>query len=275
MTNCFSLNELFHLGVSKSELNELLSSGRLTRLRRGWFAGALADPNAVRAIRLGGRLGCLSGCRAHGLWVPPGNDLHVIYGAGRKTPSPLDGVQFHRLSTPCNQALADVDQCLAQVIRFHDPESALVVLESAMDRRLISEADARGLIRAAGSVKAKALAHLRTGAQSGSETRVRLFLQRRRIPVRAQVHLDGLGRVDLLAGRSLIIETDSDAHHSSAEAQTRDRGRDLRAWEMGYQFVRLGFTQVWHTWDHTQQVLGSILRSGIHLKHPQPPTSIH
>ena len=49
-------------GYTKRQIEASVMAGNLRRIMRGWYAGADADPDVVRALKLGGRLGCLSGC---------------------------------------------------------------------------------------------------------------------------------------------------------------------------------------------------------------------
>lgn len=188
----FAASELGNLGSSDKAIADLVAAGRLIRLRRGWFASPLANTDALRALQLGGRLGCLSGCKAHGLWVPPHSDLHVILNPGAVAQRQPDGVTFHRSLISHHQALIPLKDCLSQVLHRHGVETGLVVIESAVSLDLLHEADARAILRAAPARHQAALGRFRLGAQSGSETRLRLFLQRRNVQVQAQVEIPGV-----------------------------------------------------------------------------------
>lgn len=66
--------------MSRSEITRRASMGELTRVARGWYALPFANDQVMRAIRLGGRLGCLSGCDFYGLWVPAhGESSHRVW----------------------------------------------------------------------------------------------------------------------------------------------------------------------------------------------------
>lgn len=109
-------------------------------------------------------------------------------------------------------------------------------------------------------------------SQSGTESRVRLHLQQRHVPVRPQVHIVGVGRVDLLVGNSLAIELDSRAHHTGAENYAKDRSRDLELVRLGYRVIRLTYQQVFDDWAATQLTLSDVLSSRAHRRHPKPGT---
>lgn len=142
-----------------------------------------------------------------------------------------------------------------------------MVLESAVQKALLSDDDAHALIREASVHKRRTLQFFDGSAGSGSETRVRLFLQQHRFNVRPQQKIAGVGAVDLLVGKSLIIECDSAAHHTD---HREDRRRDLAARELGYSTVRLSYSQIHRTWSKTQAKVLRILRTGKHLAPPSP-----
>ena len=267
----YTVAELADRGIGVREAARLAREGRLSRVRPGWYADAFSAPEAVRAVELGGRLGCLSASHLHGLWVPRHADLHVVVNPGARLPAVHpERVQFHRLARACPGSVAGVGEAVAQVLHRHDMESALVVLESAVNGGQLDEAEARHLLAHAPHRSRRAAQYFSPGAQSGSETRVRLFFQRNRVPVQSQVFIPGVGRVDLLVGRSWIIEADSAAHHSSPRDVAVDTGRDLHARELGYDRDRLSFEQIWDTWDSTQDFLLARLRTRRHLRPPVP-----
>lgn len=226
--------------------------------------GSLWSPDNQDALKAGGRLGCLSGCQFHGLWTPTHRDPHIIIptyaGASRQ--------EWHRAAGRFPEtAVFPLADCLRQVIKHHEPEASLMVLESAVNKELMRPSEARHII-AGGSVRSRrTLEFFDPKAESGSETRVRLFLQQHRFKVRSQVVIPGVGRVDLLVGKSQILECDSQAHHGDHRV---DRRRDLAARELGYDSDRLSFEQVHHTWEATQEFLLRLLRTGRHLLEPRP-----
>lgn len=266
----YSIQDLRGEGFSRRKIDRLVSVGELRRLSRGWYARPDADPDVALALIHRGRIGCLTGCGLYGVWVPADKRLHILAGAKRR-PSlppeawwhPWDGAQPR---TP----VFSLEDCLAQVIHRHDVESALICLESATNRSLIEEGTARRLIKETPTKRCAGLSYFDPRAESGTETRVRLLLQHRHVPVRCQVAIDGLGRVDLIAGESLIIECDSTRYHTAEENYERDRRRDLIAMHTGLRTLRLTYSQVFHTWEHTKSVLSDLLKSRVHRRRPRP-----
>lgn len=254
-TGIASYRDLRKAGHSRREITEALETGAITRFARGWYASANADREAMKAIQLGGRLGCLSGCQRHGLWIPPNAGSHIVYGEGCTPARRRSSMHFADAPQP-KTAIWPLLDCLDHVVHRHSTETSLIVLESALNLKLVTRADVRRLLLPY-LTRGDAIGRHLSCAESGSETRVRLFLQQRQVRVRPQVAIAGVGRVDLLVGRSLIIECDSQAHHSGATDYENDRARDLAARDLGYDTMRLSYRQIWRQWPSTME---SILR---------------
>ncbi|MFT0847779.1 DUF559 domain-containing protein [Actinomycetaceae bacterium L2_0104] len=136
--------------------------------------------------------------------------------------------------------------------RNHGTEEALIVLESGINLGRISPYDILSRLDLPAKKREVLHKHLSV-AESGSETRVRYFLQRQRISVQAQIVIPTVGRVDMLVGRKLIIECDGEAYHSSSMAFENDRQRDIAAGNAGYRTMRLSYRQIWNGWQSTQR----------------------
>ena len=262
-TGVLSYQELRELGMSRTAIEHALARGVLMRVARGWYATTEAHPGVVSALKAGARVGCLTGCDLYGLWTPRHGQVHAVYPENRGV-RPAKGLVLHsstheRFPRGIVWPLWD---CLDQVARRHDAESALIVLESAVNLGQVTDADARSLISALPLKAARAMS-LFDVAESGSETRVRLFFQRRRVPVIPQAYIAGIGRVDLLVGDRLIIECDSREFHGP-DRQVIDRSRDLAAMDLGLERIRLSYPQIWHTWASTQVSLNRALQRRLH-----------
>lgn len=243
-----------------------LASGEL-RSAGKWYADATAPSDAVLACSMGGRLGCLSATRLHGLWTPETPSPHVLFRreTGGKT------VIAHRLSAwGFTGPVAPLRESVRQAIRFHDAETGLIVLESALNSGALDDSDAEQLVSEAADRKQRVLNRFQSTAQSGTETRVRLWFQQRRVPVRAQVEIEDVGYVDLLVGSSLVIELDSRAHHTAAADYANDRRRDLVLHRRGYRVIRLTYQQVFGEWEKTQQVLAELIADRAHRRRTKP-----
>ncbi len=268
------------IGLNDRQLATAVRTGRLRAVARGWYALPGADEEVVRTLRLGTRLTCLSAARLYGLWVPDEarSRLHVAIRRGDASPV-RQGVVVHRLRSggwPTSGPVLDVADCLDHVLRYHPVETGLMVLESAVNRGVVTESAARGLIGRVPLRKRRAgLQHFDPRSESGSETRVRLWIQRRNRPVRSQVQVAGVGRVDLLVGDSLVIEVDSRAHHTGQDAYQKDRLRDLLLMSLGFVVLRLTWEQIFLSWPATVRLLERLLRMNRHRLPLGPEASVH
>lgn len=245
-----------------------VAAGAMRRVARGWYATPTADHQAVRAVQLGGRLSCLSACAAHGLWMPPNRDLHVTFN--RRVPGSLPpGIIGHYdRELGSEPAVRPLLSALTEVVRHHDTETALIVLDSAINQGILTDADVISLVGKCPKSKQRVLRYLDGRADSGTETRVRYFFQRRGVTVEPQVYIPTVGRIDLRVGRSLLIECDSWAHHTGEANYHKDRSRDLILIPDANRVLRLTFEQVFYQWPSTQQALIRLVRARLHRPLP-------
>src|SRR5690625_5640485 len=78
-----------------------------------------------------------------------------------------------------------------------DGEDAAVLLESALERRLLTVQEVEALLERAPIATRSRIGALSTASDSGSETRVVRWLRRRGFHVEQQVHLAGVGFIDV------------------------------------------------------------------------------
>lgn len=252
------------LEMDERELRAAVEMGRLHRVASGWYATPGSSTREVEAVAAGGRLGCLSGCAAHGLWTPAHPSPHIIIPRSAKRRRP----EWHRASGPLPPtSVYPLEECLAQVAHHHDPETTLMVMESSAHLGLVTPSMISVLLAGAGVHHQRTLKFFDPRAESGSETRVRLWLRQNRFPVESQPVLEGVGRFDLKVGSSLLIECDSAEFHHDQEV---DRARDLSAMALGYTAIRLSYGQIHFSWEVTRGVLLAALRTRRHLRAPIP-----
>jgi very-short-patch-repair endonuclease len=265
--------QLIANGWTRHAVRSAVSSGSLRKLSYGWYEAGTCSVDEHTAASAGLRVGCLTGLRELGVWVPPTAHPHMITprwsqarGAGIRHVLPRGA------SWPRTRITYGIDDCLRQALRHHDVETGLIVLESAANLRLLTAGTVTELIREAPPHVADQLERrFDPRSESGTETRVRLFLARRRYPIRPQVVIPDVGRVDLLVGESLIIECDSRAHHTGETSYASDRRRDLRAAALGYTVIRLTWEQVFLDWDATRALLLEHLRT---RRYRRPPARV-
>lgn len=247
-----SRRQLIAWGDTDTDIRRRTRTGDLRRLRPGWFALPQADERVAQAVAAGGTLGCASALRWYGVWVldrrwhvraprdglkrvPPGATV-CRCPASRQVPrAPIDDL---------GTALVTASSCLAG-------EEFVAALDSVVNLGLMHPEQV-ALLFANAPVRVRRLVAMMDRAESGTETLVRLRLRALGITVQTQAQIDGVGRVDLLIGDSLVIEVDSVQHHTSASAYQADRLRDRRLRARGYVPIRLTFEQVIHDWGSAE-----------------------
>lgn len=267
----YTYQDLRERGYSAAGVANAVAENQIERVAHGLYAEDIANQRVVRSLKLGGKLGCLSGCALYEVWTPPDSGLHVIFTSAEDIPAgaAVTGVCAHvRGRRRTKEPVWSLLDCLDHTIRYHDAETALIVLESAIHKKLITTDDAVVLLADHPRKATRILKHLDI-AESGTETRVRLFLRRRNLPVTPQVWITTEDRVDLLIGESLIIECDSKEFHSSQESYEKDRKRDVRLRTLGYDVLRLSYNQVCREWEATQLDLDVEIRRRRYRKKPE------
>ncbi|QOQ39496.1 type IV toxin-antitoxin system AbiEi family antitoxin domain-containing protein [Trueperella pecoris] len=266
----FTTSDLQAIGINpRTFLPKAVAKGRLRRLERGIYARPGANSQVVRAILLGGRISCLSACKLYGLWVPHSPRLHVLTLRNVMTAKNSDVIMHSQHRRPPLLVPSPLET-VEQVLHFHDAETGLMVLDSALNKGLLRLEEVPELIRNLSKRKQRVLIRATGLAQSGLETRVRNFLISERVPVRPQVEIPTVGRVDMVAGESLILECNGDAFHSTKEQRNRDYLRIQNAKLLGYETVSLSYEQIFYRWEETKAYLRRLIRQRRHLRKPTP-----
>lgn len=238
-------------GCSRSEVRRAADAGRIDRVRQGVYALPDLDPDIVTAAAHGGALTCASALRAWGVWVLPEPDrsIHVWLGkAGRAHAHPGCACSVHFSVGRSALGLAPVADCLIHAYRCIDGEAFFAAYESAWNKRLIGAHD-RARIRAALPRSAEWMLDLaRPDAESGLESLLRLRLHLLGIRLDCQVDIAGVGRVDFVVGRRLILEVDGRENHAGVDRRHRDLMRDAAASARGFETLRFDYAMVVHDW---------------------------
>lgn len=257
-----SVPELESLGMGRAHREAALASGRLERVRIGWFARPDADPEVVMAVRRHGCVTCASALRLHGVWVPASLGRGHVRSARRSSEWRPPGCRGYGPPLPVTSAIDGVETAFRCLLRFGSSEDIVVVADSLLHLALATRADLETW-SADAPRRTRALMATVDLAESGTESMTRIRLRRRRVRVRTQVWIDRR-RVDLVVGDLLVIECDGAEHHSSWQAQSADRERDRALSAAGYLVVRLTYRQIVHDWPRVEQDLLAIIRRGGH-----------
>ncbi|WP_432560077.1 DUF559 domain-containing protein [Granulicoccus sp. GXG6511] len=267
-----STAQLLALGIDSEEIRRLVAVEALRPLRRGWYAGADADPTVERAVKLGGALSCVSALRLHDFWAPgkwPNRNLHIRrtrHFHGVKLPKDVTGcrVPGHTEAT-VKRSVDPMGTALACAVGCLPAEAAVTLMDSALNKQLYSPEELRALIQPLPWRASRLLERVDPGAESGTESLVRHRLLVLGVKFRTQVHIGDVGRVDLLIGDRLVIEVDSKAYHSDSDAFHNDRRRDRRLVAMGYLVIRLTYEDVMNNWTSIEPDLLAVIRERRHL----------
>lgn len=249
-------------GISRKALAAHAVAGSIQRVRPGVFASNDTNSQVVRAAEHGGTLTCEAALKLHGIWtISEEPELHVWLGAnGRRHPHPDCDCVTHFFGGPTRFGVASLETALVHVFFCAGEEAFFAAFESAWRRRRLSKA-ARLHIRAAIPESARWLVDFaRSDADSGLESLLRLRLHLLGVELRRQVDIDGVGRVDFVAGGRLIIEVDGKENHDGPAKRHKDLVRDAAASALGYESLRFDYAQIIHDWERVQPAILAALR---------------
>ena len=255
-------------GAHRVRLQHLVADGLLLRPRRGWYALPGADPLLIRACSLGGRITCVTALKRAGVWCVDDHRTHlaVPVHAGH-APKKDTGIVAH-YARPAGQTdglpLSSIVDSLVDQFGCQTGENVIVAIDSALNRGVLRPSDLSD-IRSRVPRKYWPLLDCVDGTcESGLETKVRLRLGRRGLRYRTQVRIREVGRVDILIGDRLIIETDGLEFHTG-EAAVKDRERDLVLHRLGYVVIRVTYAMVMYRWPEVESVIHAYVSRREHL----------
>lgn len=248
-------SDLTRAGMSKRRIRRAVIDGELVRVRRDRYMSCEAAEVLRQAVRVGGRLTCLSLPQLLGVFVFENARLHVhvVRGASRLRSSAEQGsVLLSRReraevlhwmpllqAAASDSAVVGILDALAHAVLCQSPRNAVATIDSALNKKLIRSSDL-AMLFAALPRRFAVLRPLADGrAQSGPETLVRLWVRGLGCIAVPQVKFAGIGTVDLVVDGWLVIECDSQKFHSDWKQQLKDYRRDLALARRGYVVLRL------------------------------------
>jgi len=273
---CGRRSELVEAGFTPHAISSMVRSGEIERVRIGWYVPRGADPMLRQAVRVGGRLACVSAAGHIGLWVPEGSALHVAVARNASRfrspsahPLPLSqsaasaGVDLHWLSTPGTrcEGVSSLRECLAEVVDCQPVELAVAVVDSALNLAAITTAGLHELLSS--TTRGRAVLGLVDGrAESGIESIARVRLRRAGIRAHVQVVAAPGIRVDLLIDGWLVIELDGSRYHSGPAEFEADRARDAVLATWAYRTLHFSYRQVMDDWDFVYSTILAVRSQG-------------
>ncbi|WP_139368562.1 hypothetical protein [Agreia bicolorata] len=271
----FSRKALLAFGMTHHSIARAVARGELLHLRRGWYATPSAPPDAVRAVIVGGVATSLSAAQLMDLWTPPDPALHVAVPSNASRLRGTTPRRSHAANPVClhwrkhsgspRDGVASVIDALSDAVQCQPEEYAVVVIDSALNKGLVTLRQLEAAFERLPRRYARALRRADGRSQSGTETLVRLRLRALGIHVSVQVRIAGVGRVDLVVGDRFVLECDSRKFHAGEERYHGDRLRDRTLIGLGYLPMRITYEMVMFDWAETLRVILTRVRSREHL----------
>jgi very-short-patch-repair endonuclease len=263
-----SRSDLFAEGWTARSITAAVRTGALIRVRNGVYLPSTTDRFSRDAARLGGRVTCVTELSRVGVFVLTNTGTHVqLAPTTSRTTARETEVQIHRhwnrLAREPHPRSCSVEwfDALLHAIRCQEPKAAIATIDSALLLGVIHEDELDELFRLLPR-RYRVLRRLIDGrAESGPESLMRLLLRRLGVQFDVQVEIRGVGRVDFVVDGWLIVECDSQQHHSSWKARREDLRRDLAAAALGFTTFRaIAEDIMWHD-DEVLAALRGLLRS--------------
>lgn len=264
-TECFGRHDvltrrdLIARGCSVTEMAAAVHSGRLIRIRRGHYGRPGLDRATERAVRVGGRLTCVSELRNRGIWVAPDERVHVQIAPNAARLRDQDD-RFQPLARPtecvlhwtapvdpsrADRAHVSVVDALAAALGCLPAALASAALDSAAHQHLVTPADLRLLESVVPRGQRRLIGRIDPSAESGLETIVRELAHSLGFRTGTQYFLEGVGHGDVIIEDFVLVETDGAEYHG-AEVTTRDRRRDAAFVISGKTVLHFRYAQVMH-----------------------------
>jgi very-short-patch-repair endonuclease len=270
-------HELYAAGIGRAAISSALRAGTVMRVRQGWYAEVGIHPELLRAARVGGRATCSTALRLLSIWVVDDGGLHVSVrpeatqlrhsrNKARRIDTDPSRVRVHwrendrtprsRLIVSPIQALRDYAHCApaelvgaaAESIAHHHPHLLPAIHRFGQERR--------GRL-------ASVLAHVDGICESGTEFLVRWRMSGRlSVPISPQVSIPGVGRVDFLVGRRLVVEVDSEKYHTDPAQYEEDRRRDAALSIRNIRSLRFSYRQVMSDWSTVDRAIKAAVARG-------------
>jgi len=258
-------------GATWRALRGAVDAGHLIRVRRGHYALPDTDVHILEAVRVGGRLACVSAAADSGVFAFDSRLAHVqIEPTGSRLRTPHDRFQLltdqnrHGVELHWNVLLQPDDgseyrvgliDALVQILRCQEPRFALASLDSALHQGLIPPT-ALSVIFAAVPREVLYLRRLVDArSEAGQETVLRFIVGQAGYEFEIQVRIDGVGRIDMIVEGCIAVEADSRQFHDGWDAHARDRTRDCELAMLGYLTLRVLYRDIMF---HPERVLAAI-----------------
>jgi very-short-patch-repair endonuclease len=253
-------HELIASGMSGRAITEAVRTRSLLRVRRDHYALPDTDVHTLEAVRVGGRLACVSAAVELGIFAFDATftHLHVARRASRlRSPQfrrvglsemPRNGVELHwwPLIEPVDgsEYCVGARDALAQLIRCQPRNFAVAALDTALHEGAIRHDDLPDIFQQVPDKYQDLRALIDARADAGQESVLRRLVRDAGLRCQIQVAIDGVGRVDMVVEDCVVVEADSRSHHKEWAQHVRDRTRDRLLAERGYPSLRVLYQDI-------------------------------
>jgi very-short-patch-repair endonuclease len=270
-TPLLSTRSLRSRGLGPAQVAKALREEHLWQVHRGWYAEPGTDAQLIRAMRVGGRIGCVSALRLYGAWCPPDQGLHIAMPAsssGRRLAAARDAgkaddVTAHWGSKLSSQewtlGVSDFERALGHAIECQPTHYTVAILDSLLFRRLTTASVIERVVSRNAAHHSDLLVSIDGRSEEGIESMARHRLREAGITAVPQVAVAGVGRVDLLVGETLVIELHGREFHATERGFVRDRTRRAQLQAAGYTVLEFTYAQVLYDWDRVLRTVLSAL----------------
>ncbi|WP_345067084.1 type IV toxin-antitoxin system AbiEi family antitoxin domain-containing protein [Leifsonia kafniensis] len=270
--------ELLSDGVGAKQLAAAVHLGRILRVRRGWYALPNLNPDLIKAVRVGGRLACVSAARHYGWAVGEDVGLHICVAANasrlhsphnpaeRMSPDGSPGITLHWEKKKSVRTTArwvtSRRETVLQLASCQSPELAVAAFDSFMHLDPVRSAELPDWLAELPRYILDQFESCSALCESFLESIGRIRLAREGLHGEHQVKITGVGRVDLLVNGWLVIEWDGLEHHDNGAAHDEDCHRDAVLASLGYRTLRFTYAMVMHEWYLVIAAIRAVLAGG-------------
>lgn len=265
LTSFRTSGDLFEAGLTRRQITAAVSAGTLLRVRGNVYVDAAVAPPVLAAARAGGRLHCVSALALSKVFVEERPGIHTHLPRNGEFRAMRGDFVRHwgdlmRTPHPRSLVVEPID-AVRQAILCQKPRASIATIDSALHLGFIRQIELDELFEALPARMRLLRPHIDGRAESGTETLVRLMARALGVQVDIQVVVAGVGRVDIVVDRWLVVECDSREFHSGWKAQLEDRRRDLALAALGYTTIRPAAEDILYRPDIVVAAIAGLLRS--------------
>jgi very-short-patch-repair endonuclease len=166
------------------------------------------------------------------------------------------------------RSLVGVTGCLLDIATTERANVAFASLESALFLGKVTHREWRRASALLPQTLRRELEGAGILSESGGESLASFGLRQEGIEFKQQVKIPKVGRVDIVVGRSLVVEIDGARFHTEREQFEEDRRRDAVLSTLDYRVLRFSYTQVADRWGEVLAAVRASISRGDHLDEP-------